>query len=192
MKTVITFLVILLFIVSSSSAQQVTHSQITLLVNPALEKNQIEASSIELEPNAIISDEQAIQQQINVFQNKSAITHKHSDASFRLGFYRNESRLSKGQKVGLGLTVSGVLATTIGVVLIKTDTYTPSNGGWGIDISEQSFAGAMLVVVGVPLMLSGGITLLASSIKKSRNNNGYGKSLKLESKGNAVGLVYHF
>lgn len=193
MKTIITFLVSLLFIVSISSAQQVTHSQITSSANPAIEKIHIEASSIELEPNAIISDEQAIQQQNNVFQNKSAITQQHSNASLRLGYYGNESSLSKGQKVGLVLAVSGVVATTIGVVLIKTDTYVSKGGGYGsYDISAQSYAGGMLTVIGIPLMISGGITLLASTIKKSRNSNGYGKSLQLESKGNALGLVYHF
>lgn len=169
MKTMITLLAGLLLIVNSANAQQETQPLIALPVNPASEQVQVDGPSKELVACEMILDGQSDLPQGNAFQNRTSLAQQQLKTRPREYNHDNNS-LSRGQKVGMILAIPGAIATAVGVVLIATDdTKRTSGGGYGsFDISDQVAAGLVLVLVGAPLLVSGGITLLVSSISKSR------------------------
>lgn len=175
MKTMITLLASLLFIVKIANAQQDSQTPIGLPENPGSEQIQVDGSSDALVPNEMILGGQSNLPQGIEFQNKTSLVQKRFNARPRSEYNHNKNNngLSRGQKVGVLLIIPGAIATTAGAVLIGTDdTKKTSSSSFGSgfygNTSDQVLEGAYLMVVGVALLASGGITLLASSIAKSR------------------------
>lgn len=166
MKTMITFLAGLLFIVNSSGAQQETQTLIALPVNPAAEQAQVDGPSNELVACEMILGGQSNLPQGIAFQDKTSLAHQQSKARPHSEFIKNGGGLNRRQRTSIGLLIGGAIPIIIGSVMISTVDSKDTNE-WG---NSQGMAGALLVLAGTPFVIIGGVNLLVSSIRKARGN----------------------